>query len=250
MASSNHTVVIIPAYNEERAIGALIAGIQAVIGDSADIVVINDGSCDNTAIAAHQAGAMVISHPFNMGYGVTIQTGYKYACTMGYEYLVQIDGDGQHDPVNIPALLKPVMNGTADLSLGSRFLDAGSYNPTLIRRAGMIFFGSLVSMLIGKRISDPTSGYQALNRSVMAFLSSDSFPCDYPDADVLLMLGLSGFRVDEIPVRMYANSDGKTMHSGFKPLYYVFKMLLSIFVTLLRKRTRYTGAGRPSEDAD
>lgn len=250
MKPPNHTIVIIPAYNEGRTIGELIARIHGVVGDAIDIVVINDGSCDNTADAARRAGAVVISHPFNMGYGITIQTGYKYAYTKGYEYLVQIDGDGQHDPTYIPRLLEPVMNGVADLALGSRFLDAGSYNPPLIRRAGMYFFGSLVSLLIGRRISDPTSGYQALNRSVIAFLTSDSFPCDYPDADVLLMLGLNGFSINEVPVRMYANRTGKTMHSGLKPLYYVFKMLLSMIVTLLRKRTPYTGAGRPSKDAD
>jgi len=250
MTSSSHTVVIIPAYNEERAIGDLISGIRAVVGDAVDIVVINDGSSDSTADAARQAGAVVVSHPFNMGYGSTIQTGYKYACTRGYEYLVQIDGDGQHDPAYIPSLLEPVMNGAADLALGSRFLDTASYNPPLIRRAGMYFFGSLVSLLIGRRISDPTSGYQALNRSVFSFLTSDSFPCDYPDADVLLMLGLNGFSINEVPVRMYANRAGKTMHSGFKPLYYVFKMLLSMIVTLLRKRAPYSGAGRPSKHAD
>lgn len=250
MASKNNIVVIIPAYNEGTAIGDLIAGIQDVMGDAVDIVVINDGSRDNTADVASRSGAMVISHHFNMGYGTTIQTGYKYAYSKGYEYLVQIDGDGQHDPGYIPRLLEPVMNGAADLSLGSRFLDVDSYNPPLIRRAGMCFFGSLLSVLIGKRMSDPTSGYQALNRSVIAFLTRDSFPCDYPDADVLLMLGLNGFNICEVAVRMYANSAGKTMHSGFKPFYYVFKMLLSMIVTLLRKRSPYSGAGRPNKDAD
>ena len=250
MASLNHTVVIIPAYNEELAIGVLIAAIQGVVGDFADIVVIDDGSNDSTADSARRAGAIVLSHPFNMGYGITIQTGYKYAYSKGYEYLVQIDGDGQHDPEYIPSLLEPVMNGAADLALGSRFLDAASYNPPLLRRAGMYFFGSLVSLLIGRPISDPTSGYQALNRSVLAFFTNDSFPCDYPDADVLLMLGLNGFSISEVPVRMYANVAGKSMHSGLKPLYYVFKMLLSMIVTLLRKRSPYTGAGRSGKHAD
>lgn len=249
MDASKNTVVIIPAYNEGLAIGNLIAGIQAVIGNTADIVVINDGSCDDTVDVAQRTGALVVSHPFNMGYGITIQTGYKYASNMGYDYLLQIDGDGQHDPVNIPSLLESVMNGTADLALGSRFLNAESYTPPLVRRAGMFFFGSLLSLLIGKTISDPTSGYQAMNRSVIAFLARDSFPCDYPDADVLLMLGLNGFKVNEVPVRMYANSAGKTMHSGLKPLYYVFKMLLSMLVTLLRKREPNRGAGRSSKDA-
>jgi glycosyltransferase involved in cell wall biosynthesis len=246
----NRTIIIIPAYNEERAIGSLIAEIRRVVGDAMDIVVINDGSSDNTAGEASQAGAVVVTHPFNMGYGTAIQTGYKYARAMGYDYLVQIDGDGQHDPAFIPRLLEPVLHGTAGLTLGSRFLDFNNYRPPLIRRAGMVFFGSLVSLLIGKRISDPTSGYQAFNRSVIELFTDDSFPCDYPDADVLLTLGLAGFSICEIPVRMFANTSGKTMHSGLKPLYYVFKMLLSMAVTLLRSRGPRKGAGRSSEDAD
>lgn len=250
MTRINRTVVIIPAYNEERAIGGLVAEIRRVVGDAVDIVVINDGSSDNTAVEASQAGALVVTHPFNMGYGTAIQTGYKFAGAIGYDCLVQIDGDGQHDPAFIPRLLEPVLNGSVDLALGSRFLDANSYRPPMIRRAGMAFFGSLVSLLIGRRITDPTSGYQAFNRSVIEFFTSDSFPCDYPDADVLLMLGLAGFGICEIPVRMYANESGKTMHSGLKPFYYVFKMLLSMAVTLLRSRGPRTGTGRSSEHAD
>ena len=245
----NRTVIIIPAFNEERAIGSLVASIRRVVGDAMDIVVINDGSSDNTTGEASQAGAIVVTHPFNMGYGTTIQTGYKFASTIGYDYLVQIDGDGQHDPEFIPCLLEPVLNGSADLALGSRFLDFNSYRPPMIRRAGMVFFGALVSLLIGSRISDPTSGYQAFNRRVIELFTRDSFPCDYPDADVLLTLGLAGFKINEIPVRMYANVSGKTMHHGLKPLYYVFKMLLSMVVTLLRSRGPHAGTGRSSEDA-
>lgn len=230
--------IIIPAYNEAGAIAPLVAQIREVIGGASQVVVIDDGSADATADEARSAGAVVVSHPFNMGYGVTIQTGYKYAFAQGYDYLVQIDGDGQHDPSYISRLLEQVTSGSADVALGSRFLDAGSYRPPLARRIGMAFFGSLLSLLIGKRISDPTSGYQAINRQVMEFFTRDIFPCDYPDADVLLMLGLAGFRICEVPVRMYANAEGKSMHSGLKPLYYVFKMLLSMTVTLLRNSSR------------
>jgi glycosyltransferase involved in cell wall biosynthesis len=204
-----------------------------------DVVVVNDGSRDNTAAAAGAAGATVLSHPFNMGYGVTIQTGYKYAYRHGYDYLVQIDGDGQHDPAFIPTLLAPLVAGDTDCVIGSRFLEVESYRPSFSRRLGILFFRKLVTHLIGRNVTDPTSGYQAFNREVMRFFCSDVFPCDYPDADMLVTLNLAGFRVRELPVRMYANPTGKTMHSGAKPLYYMFKMCLSIFVTLLRNRSFY-----------
>lgn len=231
-------LVIIPAYNEGRKIAQVIASIRKEVS-YADILVINDGSRDTTADEAANAGAIVLSHPINMGYGVTIQTGYKYAWENGYEYVAQIDGDGQHDPAYIDRLLEPVMAGETDLSVGSRFREVESYRPSFSRRLGILFFRKLVSIIIGREITDPTSGYQAMNRDVVRFFTSDVFPCDYPDADVLVSLNLAGFRIREVPVRMFANAEGKTMHSGMKPLYYMFKMCLSIFVTLIRNRTLY-----------
>lgn len=231
-------IVIIPAFNEEERIAAVVAGIRVAV-PAVDILVVNDGSRDATVANARQAGAIVVSHPFNMGYGVSIQTGYKYALRHGYDYLVQIDGDGQHDPAHIPQLLGIVESGEADFVLGSRFLSTSSYRPPLLRRLGMAFFRKIVSLVIRQPMTDCTSGYQAFNREVMQFFAGELFPCDYPDADVLISLHLAGFCIREIPVRMYANAAGKSMHSGLKPLYYVFKMLLSITVTLLRSHHLY-----------
>jgi glycosyltransferase involved in cell wall biosynthesis len=231
-------LVTIPAYNEGRRIAQVVAAVRS-LGTGHDILVIDDGSRDDTADAAASSGATVISHAINMGYGVTIQTGYKYAREKDYDFLVQIDGDGQHDPAFIPQLLGPVMNGEADVAVGSRFREAGSYRPSVSRRLGILFFRKLVSGIIGQEITDPTSGYQAMNREVIRHFTSDVFPCDYPDADVLLSLNRAGFRIKEVPVRMFANAEGKTMHSGMKPIYYMFKMCLSIFVTLLRNPALY-----------
>jgi hypothetical protein len=228
-------LVIIPAYNEALHIGKVVYGIREVCPQY-DILVVNDGSKDDTARAAQAAGAEVVSHPFNLGYGVAIQTGYKYALRHGYEYLVQMDGDGQHDPGCIPQLLAPVVSGETDFVLGSRFLGDASYEPSLARRVGMLFFRRLISGLIGQRITDTTSGFQAFNRQVIRYFTTEVFPCDYPDADMLLTLHHAGFLIREVPARMHASSSGKSMHSGWKPLYYIFKMLLSIFVTLLRKK--------------
>jgi glycosyltransferase involved in cell wall biosynthesis len=230
-------LVLIPTYNEGANIAAVIDGIRQAAPEG-DILVVNDGSRDDTAAAAAAAGATVISHPFNMGYGVAIQTGYKYAAARGYDFLVQIDGDGQHDPAYIPRLLAPVLAGETDFVIGSRFMEVESYEPSLPRRIGMAFFRKLVSSIIGTRITDSTSGYQAFNRRVISYFTTEVFPCDYPDADMLIILYRAGFLIREIPVRMYANVAGKSMHSGLKPLYYMFKMLLSIFVTLLRRREK------------
>ena len=236
--SADKVLVLIPAFNEENGISRVIEAVRGVIS-AADILVVNDGSRDNTVQKARQAGAIVLSHAFNMGYGVTIQTGYKYAYAHVYDYLVQIDGDGQHDPTFITSLLEPVRSGDTDFALGSRFLWFDSYRPSFSRRLGILFFRKLVTNLIGRNVTDPTSGYQAFNREVLKFFTTDVFPCDYPDADMLVTLNLAGFRIREVPVRMFANPTGKTMHSGAKPLYYMFKMCLSIFVTLLRNRQLY-----------
>lgn len=237
-ADMSDTLVIIPAFNEQNCIAGVIQAVRKVNSEF-DILVVNDGSRDSTVAVAKENGAMVISHNFNMGYGVTIQTGYKFAYSKGYRYIVQIDGDGQHDPSFINQLLEPVANGTVDFAIGSRFLWVDSYRPSFSRRLGILFFRKLVTVIIGREITDPTSGYQAFNREVMKFFTGDIFPVDYPDADMLVTLNMAGFSIKEIPVRMLANSTGKTMHSGAKPLYYMFKMCLSILVTLLRNRQFY-----------
>jgi hypothetical protein len=239
--SGKQAVLLIPAYNEETRIDSVIRGVRERY-PSLEIAVIDDGSSDETRKRAREAGAHVISHPYNLGYGVALQTGYKYALRKSYEWVIQMDGDGQHDPGYIQALLDPVQKEKADLAIGSRFLETrGSdkdrlpYPVSLSRRFGMWLFGTIASVLIKQKVTDPTSGYQAMNRKVLEWMSSDQFPWDYPDADVIIMLHRAGFRILEVPVQMYGNREKKSMHSGWKPIYYVFKMLLSIFVTLLRK---------------
>lgn len=231
----DRTLILIPAYNESARIGEVVHRVREM-HPAYEIVVVDDGSRDDTAQVARAAGAKVVSHPFNLGYGVAIQTGYKYALAKGYDYLVQMDGDGQHDPAYVSQILAPVVAGETDFALGSRFLGIGSYEPSMARRVGMTFLRWLVSALIGTPITDSTSGFQAFNRKVIRFFTTEVFPCDYPDADMLLTLHRASFRIREVPVRMYASASGKSMHSGWKPFYYMFKMLLSIFVTLLRKK--------------
>ena len=225
------TLIIIPAYNEEANIASVIKGIWKV-NPNIDILVIDDASSDQTAQVASKAGAIVVSHVLNTGYGGALQTGYRYAAANGYRILVQIDGDGQHDPGFIPKMVALVKSKKADLVIGSRFLEKGlSYKVPISRRFGMKLFQSIIYILTRQNISDPTSGYQAMSRDVFRFFAQGNiFPSDYPDADVIVLLISLGFKITEIPVVMYENATGKSMHSGFKPIFYVIKMLLSLFI--------------------
>jgi len=241
MNKSGRILLIIPAYNEEKGIPGVIQGIRRY-ASGAEILVVDDGSTDQTRGVSLEAGVRVVSHPFNLGYGSALQTGYQYALIKGYETILQMDGDGQHDPSFILDLLAVVQRDEADIAIGSRFLEpkgigsgGHSYRAPFMRRAGMKLFGTITSLIIRQKITDPTSGYQAMNGKVLEWVSSDQFPCDYPDADVIIMLHRSGFRIREVPVRMFENRDKKSMHSGLKPVYYIFKMFLSIFVTLMRR---------------
>ncbi|MCC7202784.1 MAG: glycosyltransferase family 2 protein [Nitrospirae bacterium] len=234
MQSSKEVIIIIPAYNEENNITPLIKEIQDKVSGAA-ILVIDDGSRDRTARVAEKAGAMVIRLPFNMGYGAALQTGFKYALLKRYMYVVQMDADGQHDPDSIRDLLDEVKKENADVVIGSRFLEgSGEYKTSGVRRIGMALFSKIAGVIIGQPVTDPTSGYQALNRDAIRFYASPYYPADYPDADVMIMLHRAGLRIREIPVRMHPRKQGQSMHSGLKPVYYIFKMFLSMFVTLLR----------------
>ncbi|MFQ5897597.1 MAG: glycosyltransferase family 2 protein [Candidatus Methylomirabilia bacterium] len=229
-------LVVIPAFNEAAAIGKVLEGVRAV-DPGLPVLVVDDGSSDATATVARSAGAHVLRLPFNMGYGVTLQTGYKYALREGYDCVVQLDGDGQHEPADIPALLEVIKRGEADVALGSRFLGGSLYRAGIARRIGIGLFSLLAFALTGVRFSDVTSGFQAMSRKVLGFFVSERYPADYPDADVLIMLKRAGFRIKEIPVRMYPKNGRSSMHSGLRPIYYLFKMALSVSLTPLRRET-------------
>ena len=233
--SDAKNVVIIPAYNEESRISAIIRRAASAAPD-VDVVVINDGSSDRTADAARDAGAVVLSHPFNMGYGVSLQTGYKYALNHDYGAVVQMDADGQHDPVYIPQMLEALRVQKADMVIGSRYTVKTGYKSTVVRRLGSAFFALLATVITRSRISDSTSGYKAITKDVLPLLASDAFPSDYPDADLLVLLHHSHFTIKEMPMEMKQSDGKKSMHQGFvKNVYYVFKMCLSIMLNLIRK---------------
>jgi len=227
-------MVLLPAFNESTRVGNVIDAVRQAM-PPARIVVVDDGSTDDTAAQALAHGATVLRLPFNFGYGVALQTGYKFAVAQNVSYLVQLDADGQHDPAGIPRLLERVTAGACDICIGSRFLEGDPYTIPFTRRMGMAFFRRLASRLLGQTVTDPTSGFQAMNRRVLEFFSRDSYPVDYPDVDVLVMLHRHGFRLAEVPVTMRARCAGASLHAGLKPVYYLFKMGLDIPLNLLRR---------------
>jgi len=234
LTKSPKVLIVIPAYNEEKNIGAVLKGIQNQ-SPGLPILVINDGSSDNTEKVVLEHNAEVISLPYNSGYGIALQTGFLYAVKNDFSIVVQMDSDGQHDPANIKDLIEAVQKDNCDVVIGSRFLSKDSYKSSLARHAGMLLFGSIASFLCGQKVTDPTSGFQALKGQAIHFAASDNYPPDYPDADFIILLNRCGFRVKEIPVTMHASPEKESMHHGHKTIYYVFKMFLSIFVTLLRR---------------
>jgi glycosyltransferase involved in cell wall biosynthesis len=237
-ARHEDVVVVIPAYNEAGRVGAVVRDVRAHV-PGAEVVVVNDGSADATAAEACAAGATVLTLPVNVGYGAALQTGYKYAVRRGFEIIGQIDADGQHRAEHFPHMLEELHREQVDVVVGSRFLDRdGHYRAPAARKLGIALFGRIASVVTREHISDPTSGFQILRAPVARFFSTDVYPSDYPDADILILLHRSGFRVREVPVQMRP-SPGQSMHGGHKSLYYVYKMLLSISMTLLRPKPRH-----------
>lgn len=229
-------LIVIPAYNEQNRIGEIVQSLKHVL-PTVTILVVNDCSSDDTAGEALKAGAIVVTHPINLGYGAGLETGYLYALKNGFEFVVQMDGDGQHLPEEVPKILTPVLDRDADIIIGSRYMFfASTYRTSFVRRMGQKFFGIIFSLITGYNITDPTSGFQCLNKKAFALFSHGHFPHDFPDTDVLLIAHYAGLRVKEIPVVMVERSGGVSIHSGLKPFYYVIKMILSIIMVVLNYR--------------
>lgn len=231
-------LVIVPAYNEEEAISDVIKDLKTNFPEG-DILVINDGSKDNTSEVAKENGVMVVDLPANLGIGGAVQTGLKFALRSGYDIAIQFDGDGQHIASEIPKLIEPIKSNIADAVIGSRFLKESSsdFKSTFGRRIGIKFFEILNTILIKRHITDNTSGFRAYNRYVIEFMA-DNYPTDYPEPESVILLGRNRFRLIEVPVGMKERSCGKSSIFGFRVIYYMVKVTLSIIMTALRYRLR------------
>jgi len=229
-------VAIVPAFDEEDAIGAVVAEIAA-FDPAIDIVVVDDGSADRTAAVAARAGATVVSLPFNLGIGAAVQTGFRWALEQDYDVAVRLDGDGQHDPAQLTKLLAPLERGEADVVTGSRFREDetdGGYRPPLGRRIGITWFARLVSLLSGQRVTDTTSGFQALNREGIALFARD-YPSDYPEVEATVLVLKHRLRLVEVPVRMREREHGSSSITFLRSVYYAIKVTLALFVAMGRR---------------
>jgi len=220
--------VIVPAYNEESSIGEVISGIRKVLPDAL-ILVVDDGSSDNTSSIVRDAGAVLLRLSFNIGYGSALQTGYMYAAEKNVSYCIQMDADGQHNAESLPDILNELEKGDSEFVIGVRKFcrDGSGYRAGYFRRAGISFFAAVSSLISGEKLTDTTSGFLGFSDKLLDFFTSDLFPADYPDADVIIMLKRMGYRIKEVEVSMYERR-GKSMHAGLEPLTYICRMSLSI----------------------
>ena len=226
-------LVIIPAYNEEQSIAHVIRGIRQAV-PFADILVINDGSSDATVEAVQRSCANILDLPFNLGIGGAVQAGIKFAWSYGYPFLVRVDGDGQHNAEDIPRLLEVVMRGQADVAIGSRFCPGQeTYRPSFARHLGIRYFSLLVSLLVGRRLYDPTSGFQCMNRlAIQSF--TRYYPQDYPEVEGHVLMHKMRLRVVEIPVNMLPRKSGTSSINLLRSIYYVPKVTLATLMSAFR----------------
>jgi glycosyltransferase involved in cell wall biosynthesis len=251
LAPMNRHLAIVPAYNEAGAIAGTIHGVHRH-APGFDVLVVDDGSTDQTARVATEAGAMVLRHPFNLGIGGAVQSGYQFALDREYEVAVQVDGDGQHDARHIPELLSH-LRGNPDLNMvtGSRFLESedGAYRSSVTRRMGIRIFAGILSAVVGRRVTDPTSGFRMVERRGIELFARD-YPHDYPEVEAVLLLHFHQLRGDEVPVRMRPRTSGVSSINPTRSIYYMIKVLLAILVGLLRARPAVEAGDRAPVSAE
>jgi glycosyltransferase involved in cell wall biosynthesis len=226
-------IAIVPAFNEERNIGRVVDELRA-FDPGLEVVVISDGSVDRTASVAATHGAHVIVLPFNLGIGGAVQTGFRYAWERDYQLAVRCDGDGQHDPAELPKVIAPVLAGEADIAVGSRFSGGEGYRSSATRRLGIRLLALVVSAIARQRVTDTTSGFQALNRRALGLFAAD-YPHDYPEVEGMVMTIKHRLRLVEVPVRMREREHGRSSITAARSIYYMAKVLLALFVGLFRR---------------
>ncbi len=227
-------LVIIPAFNEQDNIVNTVNNLKAA-APFADYVIINDCSTDNTAAVIKENGFTHINLPINLGIGGAVQTGYKYAAEKGYDIAVQMDGDGQHDPEYLKALIAPIINGECDMAIGSRFIDKKGFQSSALRRVGISWLCFVIRLCCGVKVSDATSGFRATNKALIK-LYSGNYAKDYPEPEAIVTAARHGFKVGEVAVVMKEREGGVSSISSFKSIYYMLKVTVALFVARIAKK--------------
>jgi len=221
------TLIIVPCYNEQETIAALYGEIREKT--PYDVIVVNDCSTDDSKVILQSEGIPYLDLPINLGIGGAVQAGYRYALRNGYDIAVQLDGDGQHDPGQVEALVAPIKNNNADLVIGSRYIDRAGFQSSVMRRVGIWFFKLLIFCISGKWITDATSGFRAANRKTM-HLFDLYYAKDYPEPESNTLALINGMRVCEIPVTMRKRQGGVSSIKALQPIYYMLKVSLGIII--------------------
>ncbi|MGC2661558.1 MAG: glycosyltransferase family 2 protein [Bryobacteraceae bacterium] len=225
-------LVLIPALNEEGAIAGVVREVYAAV-PGVPVLVVDDASTDSTRTAAINAGAAVISVPAHLGLGGCVQAGYKLAFETGFSFVIRVDGDGQHDPADIPRLYEALRDSGVEMVIGSRFTNGNVEHTSLLRAAGIHLFRALLRIILGKPVRDPTSGFVGVNRSALAVFAQ-SFPLEYPEIETLVVLQRRRFRFLEVPCVMRKRQTGRSTITPAKSLYYIVHVLLGVFVNVLK----------------
>jgi glycosyltransferase involved in cell wall biosynthesis len=228
----SRVLILIPAYNEEGAIGGVVNEVRAVMPD-VPILVVDDCSTDATIHTARAAGARVLSLPHHLGLGGAVQAGYRLAFELEYDYVIRVDGDGQHDPRDIPKMLETLEREKCEMVIGSRFIDGSGMHSGFLRAAAIVFFRAVLRPILDHPVHDPTSGFVGVNRTALSVFSR-SFPLEYPEIEALVVLQRKRFRFVEVPCRMRPRRTGRSTITPFRSLYYMVHVLLGVFVNVLK----------------
>lgn len=234
-------LVIVPALNEEGAIATVVRSILEHV-PGVPVLVIDDCSRDATALVARGAGADVMSLPHHLGLGAVVQAGYKLAYELGFDYVIRVDGDGQHDARDIPRVFDRLRTSGCEMVIGSRFVDENGSRTGLVRSLGIGFFRLMLRPILGRPVHDPTSGFVGVNRAALEVFSR-SFPLEYPEIEALVVLQRRKFRFAEVPCKMHRRLAGRSSITALKSVYYIVHVLLGVFVNVLRYERRFHQKG-------
>ena len=230
-------LVIIPALNEEAAIGEVVRSVREHV-PGVPVLVIDDCSIDGTINAARAAGADILALPHHLGLGGCVQAGYKLAYELGYGYVIRVDGDGQHDARDIPRMFERLKKSGCEMVIGSRYVTGSGLRTGAVRSLGIRFFRAVLRPILGKPVHDPTSGFVGVNRRALDVFSR-SFPLEYPEIEALVVLQRRAFRFEEVPVTMRPRTSGRSSITAVRSLYYIVHVLLGVFINVLRYDRRF-----------